>query len=132
MLKFTKTSSKLEMEGVWLDYEDGAGDTIKLLVARSDGNIHYETKLTKLMAPHKKKIERGKSISNELAKKIISQVLASEILLGWDETKLIGDDEKPVRYSPEAALELLTYDNDLRDWLVDQAGDQSNFLIQKK
>lgn len=132
MLKFTKTDTKSELEGVWTDYEDGLGNSLKILVARSDGNPHYESTLTRLMAPHKKKMERGKSIENSVAKKIMTQVLAKEILLNWDDSVLLDDEGKPVKYSVDNAIELLTNDNDLRDYVSDFSGDQANFLKKQK
>lgn len=132
MLKFTKTDSKKEAEGTWLDYDDGLGGILKLKIARSDGNPHYEATLTRLMAPHRKAMEKGKSIDNKVAKRIMINVLAKEILLGWDENALLGDDGNPTPYSEEAAVELLTSDSDLHKFVSDQAEDQTNFLIQKK
>lgn len=132
MLKFTKTSRKLELEGVWVEYDDGFGNSLQLLVARTAGNPHYEAELTKLMAPYRKKMEKGKSISNEVAKKVMNQVLAKEILLDWNSEALLDDDGKPVKYSRENALNLLSNDNDLRDFVIEQSEDQSNFLMKKK
>jgi len=132
MLKFTKTDNKSELEGVWLDFDDGFGNILKVLVARSDGNPHYDATLTKLMAPYKKKMERGKSIDNNVAKRIMTKVLAKEILLGWDEKVLLDDEGKPVKYSEANAMELLTTDNDLREFVSNESGDINNFLIKKK
>ena len=132
MLKFTKTEAKKELEGVWLDFDDGLGNILKVLIARSDGNPHYEATLTKLMAPYKKKMERGKSLDNEVAKRIMTKVLAKEILLGWDESVLLDDEGKPTKYSEENAIELLTMDNDLRDFVSNESGDINNFLMKKK
>lgn len=132
MLKFTKTNRKLELDGVWLDFDDGLGNILKVKVARSDGNPHYDAKLTKLMSPYQKKMEKGKSVSNEVAKRIMTEVAATELLLGWDEETLLGDDGKPVKYSEDASLELLTQDTDLREFVLNEAGDQANFLMKKK
>lgn len=131
MLKFTKTSRKKELEGTVVHFDDGMGNTLPLLIARSSGNPHYDATLTKLMAPYKKKIAAGKDIGLSTAKEIITKVLAKDILLGWDETVLLEDD-KPVPYSEQKALELLTADNDLRDFVIEQSEDQSNFLVSKK
>ena len=132
MLKFTKTDKSRELDGVTATYYDGADGSIDLVIARTDGNPHYEATLTRLMAPHKKKMERGKSMSNAEAKKIMNEVYAKEILLGWDETKLLNDNGKPVPYSVESAIELLENDNDLREFVVEFSADINNFLIDKK
>jgi len=131
-LKFTKTSRKNELEGTWLDFDDGLGNILKVLVARTDGNPHYESALTKAMAPYKKKMERGRNISNDVAKRIMTKVLSQEILLGWDESVLLDDEGKSVKYSKENALELLNDDNDLRDFVTTESGNIDNFLIKKK
>lgn len=132
MLKFSKTDRTLELEGVWLDFDDGYGNILKVKVARSEGNPHYDATLTKLTQPYQKKIEKGKSIGNEVSKRIMTQVAAKELLLGWDEQALIDDEGKPTKYSPETSLELLTQDVDLREFVISEAGDQSNFLKKKK
>lgn len=132
MLKFTKTDRKSELDGIWLDYDDGLGNVLRVKVARSDGNPHYESKLTRLMSPYQKKMEKGKSIGNDVAKRIMTQVAAEELLLDWDSAVLLDDEGKPTVYSKENSLELLTQDTDLREFVIDQAGDQSNFLKRKK
>ena len=132
MLKFSKTDRKLELDGVWLDFDDGLGNILKVLVARSDGNPHYDATLTKLTQPYQKKIEKGKSIGAEISKRIMTEVAAKELLLGWDENALLDDEDKPTKYSQEAALELLTQDTDLREFVLTESGEQANFLRKKK
>lgn len=132
MLKFTKTDRNLELEGTWLDYDDGLGNILKLKVARSDGNPHYESKLTELMTPYNKKLEKGKNVSNEVAKRILTEVAATELLLDWDSEVLKDEEGNPVKYSKESSLELLTQDTDLREFVITEAGDQTNFLKKKK
>jgi len=133
-LKFTKTSRTAELEGVWLDFDDGTEEdnVLELLIARSTGNPHYEATLTKLMAPYKKKMEQGKDISNKVAKDILKKVIAKEILLGWNEEKLTDSEGKPVKYSFENAMLLLHGDNDLFDFVTEESAKKSNFLTKKK
>jgi len=132
MLKFTKTDRQLELEGVWLDFDDGLGNILKLKIARSDGNPHYEATLTKKMQPYQKKIEKGKSIGNDIAKRIMTEVAAKELLLGWDENVLLDEEGQGVPYSADTSLELLSQDTDLREFVITEAGEQSNFLKKKK
>lgn len=132
MLKFTKTDRTLELEGAWLEYDDELGNILMVKVARSTNNPHYDAKLTRLMAPHQKKIENGKSVGNEVARKIMTKVAAEELLLDWDNDKLLDDDGKPTPYSKENSLELLTQDGDLRDFVIKESGEISNFLMKKK
>lgn len=131
MLKFTKTDTSSELEGVWTEYDDGLGGVLKLKIARTDGNPHYNSTLTRLMAPFRKKMEKGKNIDNEVAKRVMTQVLAKDILLGW-EGEIFDDDGNPAKYSYDNAIELMTQDNDLRDFVLDFSSDQTNFLMKKK
>jgi len=133
-LKFTKTSRKAELEGVWLNFDDGReeGNVLELLIARSTGNPHYDAELAKLMRPYQKKIEQKKDISNKVAKDILKKVIAKEILLGWNEEKLTDEEGKPVKYSFENAMLLLHGDNDLFDFVTDESVKKSNFLTKKK
>ena len=131
-MRFTKTDKSKELEGAWVDYDDGMGGTLKLLIARTDGNPHYDSRLTKLMLPHRKKMERGKSISNDIAKRIMNEVYSKEIVLDWEKGVLLDEEGKDIPFSPENAFELLSDDNDLRDFVMEFAGDQSNFLTSKK
>jgi len=129
MKKFTKTSSQKEIEGVWTDYEGSS-----LLIARSDGaNQNYDNVLQRLMKPYKSKMERGKSVSNEVAKKVMTRVTAEAILLDWnkeghDGEMILDDDDSPAEYSIKNATELLTKDKDMRKFVDDFAGDIDNFL----
>lgn len=132
MIKFTKTSRKAELEGTPIEYDDGFGNALGLKIARTNGNPHYQNELTRLMAPYRKKIEKGKDVGPEVAKKIINQVLAKEILLGWDESVLVDSDGNGIKYTQENALDLLTHDNDLRDFVIEQSENQENFLMKKE
>lgn len=128
MLKFTKTSRASELEGVWTEYDDGAGNVLKLKVARANNNPHYEARLTRLMEPYKNKVKKGKDVSNDVAKRIMNEVIGNELLLDWDSTALLDDNGKPVKYTPELSVELVTYDPDLREYVEEFAGNMSNFI----
>lgn len=132
MLKFSKTDRTLELEGTWLDFPDNCGNILKVKVARSDGNPHYESTLTRLSKPHQKNLSKGKTIPPEESKRIMTEVAARELLLDWDSESLLDDEGKPVKYSVDNAIELLTSDNDLRDFVLTESGEQSNFLTKKK
>lgn len=51
MIKFTKTDRRLELEGTKVDYDDGNGGVLGLLIARSDNNPHYEATLQRKILP---------------------------------------------------------------------------------
>lgn len=128
MLKFTKTSRIKELEGVEVEYDDGCGNSLKLTIARSSNNPHYDAKLSQLTEPYRKQMKKGKSISNEIARKLNIRALAEEILLGWDEKDLLDDEGKPVKYSVDNAIELLTNDGDLREFVEDFSLDINNYI----
>ena len=128
MLKFTKTSRKKELEGAVAEYDDGCGNILHLTIARSSNNPHYESKLVSLMEPYRKQQKKGKDISNEVAKRIMIKVYAEEILLGWDENDLLDENGKPVKYSVDNAIELLTHDGDLREFVEEYSSNMNNYI----
>lgn len=130
MKKVTKTNTDHQVNGVWTtDYND-----VSLLIARADSaNANYENVLTRAMAPHKKKMERGKSLDNATAKRIMIKVVSETILLGWNRKGHTGemvleDDGTPSPYSVENAVELLNIDPDLRKFVDEYSTDIENYL----
>jgi len=128
MLKFTKTSRTSELEGVVTEYDDGCGNTLTLTIARTSNNPHYESKLTRLMEPYRQQRKKGKDISNDVAKRVLIQTYAEEILLDWDEATLLDDEGSPVKYSVSNAIELLTNDGDLREYVEDFSANMNNYI----
>lgn len=128
MLKFTKTSRKKELEGATAEYDDGCGNVLHLTIARSSNNPHYESKLTTLMQPYQAKLKKGKEISNDIAKRLLVRAYAEEILLDWDEKDLLDEDGKPVKYSVDNAIELLTNDGDLREFVEEFSANINNYI----
>jgi len=130
MKKVTNTNSDHQINGVWTtDYND-----VSLLIARADSaNANYENVLTRAMAPHKKKMERGKSLDNATAKRIMIKVVSETILLGWNKKghagKTVNDDDgTPASYSIENAVDLLNIDPDLRKFVDDYSTDIDSYL----
>jgi hypothetical protein len=100
------TSETLEQSGVWVDMGDGAS----VLVARS-GNPDNSRLIKRLLAPHKVALRNGK-LADDVAERITIEAMAETILLDW---KGIEEDGKPVKYSRDAAIRLLTDYKDFRD-----------------
>lgn len=128
MLKFTKTSRNKELEGTEAEYDNGCGKVLHMIIARSTNNPHYESKLVHLMEPYRKQQKKGKEISNEQARRIMIKVYAEEILLNWNKADLLGDDGKPVPYSVDNAIELLTNDGDLREFVEEFSSNMNNYI----
>ena len=104
-LSALKTNPEAEVEGVWVDFEDTG---VKLKIARI-GNPAFDKLISKLSAPHLKKLRKG---DDELQESITAKAVASTILVGWK--GLDDDDGKPLKYSKGKSKELLT-DPALRD-----------------
>lgn len=113
------TDLDLEENGVWVDIGDGG----QLLVARM-GNPRYLEVVRRISRPHKNRI-RTKSINEELSDDILIQAMAEAILLDW---KGLEDDKgKPIKYSKEAAYELMKGMRDFRNLVVEIASEQAAF-----
>lgn len=134
MRRVTKVSNSKQVDGVWTtDFGE-----ISLLIARSDSaNYNYENALQKYMAPHKKKMERGKSLSNEAAKQVMIKVTAEAVLLGWNEKghkgdMVLDDDGKPAEYNFDNCVDLLKIDPDLRKFVEEYATDIDHYMDDKE
>tara|TARA_Y100000310_G_C20478150_1_gene713421 strand:- start:247 stop:714 length:468 start_codon:yes stop_codon:yes gene_type:complete len=96
-MAFKINKLKTTSQGVWVD----CGQGLKLKVARL-GNPTYEEELRKLGKPYMRQMRLGtmnvEDIEN-LAKKAISK----HIIQGWEN---LEDDDGPIEFSPEKALEL--------------------------
>lgn len=97
---------KKSVEGVWFDFDE----TTRVLVARSN-NAKFQGAMRKKLAPHKIAIRTG-TLSEVMAKKIMTEVMAETILLGWEG---ITENGVPVSYTPEVAAKYLG-DPDLDDF----------------
>lgn len=105
--KFFATNEQLEEKGVWHEIGEGA----KVLVARN-GNKNHTEELKRLMAPYRRQIQLGK-LPDEVYKKISIEAMARTILLDWSGFE--DDTGKELKYSFEAASDLLTRLNDFRN-----------------
>ena len=109
---------RLEAEGVWIDYKDGA----RLKIARA-GNPEFSRESDKQRAPFKKQIKRD-SLSAKQQKKILCAIYARTVLLDWDG---IGDSDGAVDYTPEIGDNALFFDFDLREFVMEQSENESLF-----
>jgi hypothetical protein len=113
------TDLDLEEDGVWIDIGDGGS----LLVARL-GNPKYREYLRKASKGLRSSI-RNKSISEELSDEILLKAMSETILLDW---KGIDDDNgKPIKYTKETCLKLLTDLRDFRLLVTEIASEQQSF-----
>ncbi len=131
MLKFTKTESKKEVNGVWTSFDNGLGDEVEFLIARAGGaNDAYSTAIQEKSKPYRK---NGKQPTEAQSNRIVINAMAEFLLIDWKPSEfLLSDDGKPAKYSVDDAVELLKQDDDLVLEVLSFAGDMSNFLMKKK
>jgi len=88
-----KTSTKLEQEGIWLDYGD-----FRIKISRaSSSNKRYRKRLEDKMKPHRRAIA-NETMNNDLAERLTREVWAEGIVLGWDSP--LGDNVMPYKGAP--------------------------------
>ena len=92
------TNKKLETEGVWEDFGNGC----KVLIARQ-GNENYKKAFRKLSKPYQNAIRRN-NLSDEIAERILIEVMAETIVLDWSGME---EDGKDIKYSKEECFRIL-------------------------
>jgi hypothetical protein len=100
------TNKALENEGAWVELGDGAS----VKVARLGNKLNADL-IKKLIKPHKVAL-RNDRLPDDVMEKITIEAMATTLLLDW---KGIEDDGKPVPYTKENAVRLLTEYKDFRD-----------------
>lgn len=85
------TDEALENEGKWFNLSK----TAKVRVARS-GNAKYIKQLRKKLEENRIDLDSQGDDANELAEKVMVEVIADTILLGWEGLEYRG---KPLEYS---------------------------------
>lgn len=116
--KFYSTDKLLENEGAWVDLDDETS----IKVARI-GNKAFKEVWKKETAPYQHSM-KNKVLSDEAGEKIMIKVVASTILLDW---KGVTENGKPVDYSLENAVRMLTEYKDFRDMVIEISSDMNNF-----
>lgn len=117
-----KTSSKLEQEGVWLDYGD-----FRIKITRAGAsNKRFKRLMDEKMKPHRRAMA-NETMSDALAERLTREVWAEAIVLGWDSP--LGNNVMPYRGEefPFTVENCLTLFNDLPDLFID-VRDQSTKL----
>lgn len=107
----------LENEGTWTELGDA-----KLLIARA-GNKKYIRKLSRAVDRSKKLLDRKDDAADALSDKIMIDVMAETILLGWEGVTFKGE---VLPYSVENAKMLLEL-KDFRRQVMELADDFESF-----
>lgn len=108
----------LERNGAWLDYREGS----RVLVARL-GNPDFQRLYERLMRPHRAAEKSGR-LGIQVQTDILCRCLADSILLGWEGFTKAG---KELKYTPEAAYDLLHANLDFRNEIAELASAEDNF-----
>lgn len=121
------TDKNKEVNGVWFDL----GDDTKVLVARAR-NTKYLAELRLRMKPYQNRISRNDPSMEAIAEKILTQVVARTILLGWE--NLRDQDNNPIEYSIEKCEEILGNPKfkDFRDLIETLSEDMSSYKEEVK
>lgn len=110
-----KNSDKSEQEGIVVDY----GEAGKFRIARAGGsNRKYARRLEQISKPHRAAI-RSEVLPDELANKLLIQVFAETIVLGWE--GVLAEDGSPLPFSVPNCVKLFEDLPDLFQDLREQA-----------
>lgn len=119
--KLFGTDKDAEQEGVWIEFgSDGA----RVLIARQ-GNPRYQETIRRLRRPYAN--FRAGQIPEAIALEIFRKVTAETVLLGWEGITLDG---KPLPYSYDNALKLITDYPDFHEMVTTASSNLANFQIE--
>lgn len=102
----------------------------KLHIARA-GNPKYSRMLSKLVEKHQKELNQKNDAADALSDKILIDVMAETILLGWADGAFEDDDGKAIPYSKAAAREQLSV-KDFRKEVSRMSDDIDNFRVKQE
>lgn len=104
--------------GNWAEYQ-GA----RFLIAHA-GNDRFQRRMQALNKPFRRKAERGEMDPVD-QKRILTQALGEGVLLGWEGVQDAKGEAVP--YSSKVAIQMLTNDPALRDFVMEYSMDLQNF-----
>ncbi len=125
-----ETDKAAEVEGHALTLHDvdenGEAYEIHILIARAGGsNSKYGKRFQSLMRPHQHAVNTG-TMKDEVAEKIVAQVMAETLILDWDGIK--GRDGEDLECTIENKLQLLNDLPQLREVIWAEANKVANFM----
>jgi hypothetical protein len=113
--------NSLVESGVWADFGGS-----QFLIAGYN-NPKFQRTLTRLQAPHRRKIEKG-TLDPVESKGILCRAIAEGILMDWKNVK--KKDGTVVSYNVELGAQALANNEDLRDFIQEFSLDLSNFKAE--
>jgi len=115
-----RTDSKLEKDGVWVDFGGGASFKIASLENRD-----FTEAFRKASKPY---TDLGREISLDQQEEILSDLLARYIVIEW---KGVFDSGKEFPYSVDNAVRLMTEISKVREWVLLQSKNLQNFKTKE-
>lgn len=116
-------SSDKKESGTWLSME---GTESEFLIA-STGNDNFQRIWAKVQRPFSKKIKND-NLDPKISSGLMAEALSQAVLLDW---KNVADGSgKAVKYTQELGKAALLSNDELREWVVDQASQNDNFLAE--
>lgn len=116
------TDAKVEVEGRWVPLSKDA----KVLVARS-GNQRFVELMRKTLKQNSVNLDDKSKENQELIEKLVLDVTAETVLLGWEGLTFKGE---PLPYSRENAIKLLAV-KDFRTKVQELADQGSAYLLRE-
>ncbi|MDH3375354.1 MAG: hypothetical protein OEQ39_00085 [Gammaproteobacteria bacterium] len=110
--------------GVWIEYDSG----ISFLIARADTSP-YRSAVRKMHKRYKRQIEQ-ETLSDEKSDRLMAELMAEHILLGWS-GMMNGKEE--FKYSRDNAVAFLSDERyaEVRQWIMAQSQDLENFRAEE-
>lgn len=107
--------------GVWAEFKGS-----RFLIA-SLSNLNYQRELARLQQPHRRNIEKG-TVDPVVLRDILCGALARGILKDWE--NVVDSSGRMVPFSVDTAARVLAYNEDLRDFVVEFAGNVDNYRAE--
>lgn len=105
-------------EGSWFQFDDA-----KFKIAHTS-NLRFQRALNRLQQPYRRKIDNG-TIDPKISRDLMCRAMAEGLVLDWE--NIIDNSGKPVPYSVEAGVKLLTGNAACRDAISEFALNIENF-----
>lgn len=101
------TNTDLEKVGILLEYGNNSkGKPIAIRIARAGGaNKRYENLLQARLKPYRRQLQCD-MMSNELQEKILMEVYAESVVLGWENVE--DAEGNPMDFNKENVIKLFT------------------------
>jgi hypothetical protein len=106
--------------GVWIEYDD----KISFKIARAN-HPAYRSAVKHMHKQHRRQIDNG-TMSEELSEKLLAELMAQHILVGWKGLKNNGKNFEYTVDNATAFLQAPQYE-EIRDWIMMQAQDIENY-----